>query len=80
MPPSGMLRRVALVIVLLRSVRRLLCTANAVPRSTNLVTLMMEALLFSETSVLMRAARPNITEDDILYLIVLENLWSGLEN
>jgi hypothetical protein len=37
------------------SVRQLLVTANAVPSSPNLVTLMIETLRCSETSVLIRA-------------------------
>jgi hypothetical protein len=45
----------------LRSVRRWLVTANAVPSSPCLVTLMMEALSSSETSVLKRATRRNVT-------------------
>jgi hypothetical protein len=44
----------------LRSVRRLLVTANVVPRSPILLTLMMEALSSSETSVLTRVTRRNI--------------------
>jgi hypothetical protein len=63
MPSSGMLRRVALVRtdVFLRSVRRLLVTANVVPSLPIFVTLMMETLNSFETLVFTRATRRNIT-------------------
>jgi hypothetical protein len=51
----------------LRSVRRLLVMANVVPSSPILVTLMMEALRSSETSVHKRAIRRIIPEDAILH-------------
>jgi hypothetical protein len=48
-----------------RTLRQLLVTANVVFSSPILVILMMEALSSSETSVLTRTARRNITEDVI---------------
>jgi hypothetical protein len=57
-------------------VRRLLVTANLIPSSPILVTLMTEALFFSETSVLTRATQLNIQEYGILHSRRRENLKS----
>jgi hypothetical protein len=61
-------------LVFLRSVRRLLVRTSAVPSSPILVTLMKEALSYSETSVLTRAIRRNIQEYTNLHSHRGENL------
>jgi hypothetical protein len=62
-----MLIQILLVlIVFLRSVCRLLLTANVILISSILVTLIMEALLPSETSDLTRTTRRNTPEDGTL--------------
>jgi hypothetical protein len=62
--------------IFLRSVHRLLVTVNVVPTSPILVTLMMEALSSSETSVLTIATQRNIPEDSILHSHRREDLKS----
>jgi hypothetical protein len=55
------------VVAFLRSVHRLLATADVFPSSQIFLTLMMEALSSSETSVLTRATKRNIPEDGNLH-------------
>jgi Na+/H+-translocating membrane pyrophosphatase len=74
-------------IIFLLSVLRLLVTANVVPTSRTYVTLMMEAICSSETSVLTRVTRRNIPEvcspqsakqnvpHCIFYLAIRDSQW-----
>jgi hypothetical protein len=53
-----------------------LVTANLVPSSPILVTLMMEVIRPSETSVLTRTTRRHIPEDGIIHSLCHDNFKS----
>jgi hypothetical protein len=63
---QSMLQEEMLHIVILRSLLQLLFTANVVPSSQILVSLMMEVTCSSETLVLTTAMRLNIPENGVL--------------
>jgi hypothetical protein len=60
-------------------VRRLLVTANVVSSSPIPVTLMMEVVLSSKTSLLTKSTRRNIPDDGFLHSHRRENLKSCTE-
>jgi hypothetical protein len=65
---ASMIKVTGIGELFLRSVLRLLVSANVVPSSPNLVNLMMEAIRPSEMSVSTRATGRDITEGGILQL------------
>jgi hypothetical protein len=67
----------AVTIQFLCGAFRLLLTASVVPISPILVTLMMEAIRVSETSIITRATRRNVPED-ILHDCLFAVLHAGL--
>jgi hypothetical protein len=67
--PCDSCKNMSLHTIFLRSMRRLQVAANVVPNSPILVTLMMEALRSSETSVLTRATRRNVPDNGILHVL-----------
>jgi hypothetical protein len=73
MASSGTLRRVALVRTdVSEEIRATFIRVTRIGDSPILVTLMMEALNSSETSVLTRVIRRNIPEDDILHVTAVK--------
>jgi hypothetical protein len=64
---------IAFIVIVIITLLWLLVAAN-VPISPILVTLVMEAIRFSETSFLTRPTRRNIPEDGILHSHCRENL------
>jgi hypothetical protein len=75
-PPSSEWKESAKCLVFRRSVLQLLDNTNDFPRSLILFTLMMEAILSSETSVLIRVIRRQSQEDGFLHSHRGENLKS----
>jgi hypothetical protein len=61
--------RISELGVFLRIVLRLLATANVVPSSPIFISLMMEVIRSSETSILPRATPRNIPQDGIVLRI-----------
>jgi hypothetical protein len=66
--------RMTTIIVFLRSMLRLLVTADVVPTPSSLVILMMEAIPSSVTSVYSRATRRTVPENGILHSHHRKNL------